>query len=172
MLFGFTQRSVWSIRAPLPPALLPGSGWPSPGQVHWAARPGPCVWIGTRIEWPESPRCESLTPPAPHSETLSPTYRTTARKHRLMYHFNHRNTSEATAFSYSLQTSSSAAPAAPSGTDSVLLRLPRSRWTTGSCSGCGGGLNASTAPGGRQRNRNSVTPLYITETNLTVYLPS
>lgn len=33
-LFGFTQRSVWSILAPLPPALLPGSGWPSPGQVH------------------------------------------------------------------------------------------------------------------------------------------
>lgn len=97
MLFGFTQRSVWSILAPLPPALLPGSGWPSPGQVHWAARPGPCVWIGTRIEWPESPRCESLTPPAPHSETLSPTYRTTGGKHRLMYHFNHLNTSEETA---------------------------------------------------------------------------
>lgn len=30
----FTQMSVWSILAPLALALLPGSGWPSPGPVH------------------------------------------------------------------------------------------------------------------------------------------
>lgn len=53
-------------------------------------------------------------------------------------------------FSYSLQTSSWAAPAAPSGTDSAHPRLSRSRCSTGSCSGCGKGMNARTAPGGRE----------------------
>lgn len=91
MLMLFTQMSVWRIRAHLPPALLLGSGWPSPGPIHWAAQPRPCVLNGTHIEWPETARRVSWAPPAPHSETLSPAYRITVRK---LCHFHSQNMAE------------------------------------------------------------------------------
>lgn len=102
-----TQRSAWRCNtADLPPAPLapPADSGPLfPWRSHWVSGRAPYVWTGTRSGWPKSPRSGSLAPPAPHSETLSPAYRT-AEKRRPFVRNRHSMKPRPLPFSFDLDS--------------------------------------------------------------------